>query len=279
MEKANRVSISVLSRILVHAVLIAGAAAVILPFIWMVLTSLKTSTESTQVPLSWFPEVFQWKNFSEVPQSLPFAQFYWNTVSTTIVKTVFNVLFNSMAAYAFARIFFPGRNLFFLLTLSVMMVPAQVFIIPQYLLMRDLGWLNSLKAITITGMFSAYGTFLLRQFFLTLPKELEEAAKIDGCNHFTIYWRIMLPLAKPGVVAISIITILWSWNDFQWPLIVNNSTDKMTLSVGLASLQGQYVTNYPMLMAGSLMAIWPMALIFILLQRYFIGGITFTGIK
>lgn len=279
MEKASNGQKSRLTSILIHGILIAGAAAVILPFLWMVLTSLKTPTEATQVPMTVLPSVFKWKNFIEVFDLLPFGRFYWNTISTTFVKTLFNLLFNSMAAYAFARIFFPGRNALFLLTLSVMMVPAQVFIIPQYLLMRDLGWLNSLKAITVTGMFSAYATFLLRQFFLTMPKDLEEAAKIDGCNHFVIYWRIMLPLATPGIVAISIITILWSWNDFLWPLIVNNSPEEMTLSVGLASLQGQYVTNYPMLMAGSLLAIWPMALIFILLQRHFIEGITFTGIK
>ena len=266
-------------RIVIHIILLLGALAMIVPFVWMVLTSLKTSSESIRVPITVFPETPQWKNYIEVIRLLPFGRFYWNTAITTLVKTIFNLFFSSMAAYAFARIAFPGRNALFLLALSVIMVPAQVFIIPQYLIMRDLGWLNSLKAITVTGMFSAYSTFLLRQFFLTMPRELEEAAKIDGCNHFTIYWRIMLPLAKPGIVAVTIITVLWSWNDFMWPLIVNNSPEKMTLSVGLASLQGQHMTNYPVLMAGTLLAIWPMAVVFMLLQRQFIEGITLTGTK
>ncbi|MFD0693280.1 carbohydrate ABC transporter permease [Paenibacillus sp. GCM10027628] len=268
-----------LKRLSIHGVLGAGAVLILVPFLWALLTSLKTSTEAVAIPMTFLPAKYQWRNYTQVLDLLPFARYYWNTVSTTIVKTAFALLFCSMAAYAFARIRFPGRTVLFLVMLSVLMVPAQVFIIPQYLLMKDLGWLNSLKAITVTGMFSAYGTFLLRQFFLTLPAELEEAAKIDGCRPFMIYWRIMLPLAKPGLTAFAIISTLWSWNDFMWPLIVNNSPDKMTLAVGLASLQGQYMTNYPLLMAGMLLAVLPMIALFIWLQQQFIEGITLTGLK
>jgi multiple sugar transport system permease protein len=263
----------------VHAILIAGAALMLLPFVWALLTSLKSPEEAVAVPMKLFPASLHWEHFADVFHRLPFAQYYWNTVSTTVVKTVLALLVCSAAAYSFARIPFPGRTPLFLLVLSIMMVPPQVFIVPQYLLMKELGWLNSLKAITVTGIFSAYGTFLLRQFFLTLPVELEEAAKIDGCRPIGIYWRIMLPLAKPGLVSFAIISTLWSWNDFLWPLIVNGSPDKMTLAVGLATLQGQFTTNYPLLMAGMLLAVGPMIILFVALQRMFVEGITLSGLK
>lgn len=264
---------------IIHIVLMVGSFLMVVPVLWSLLTSLKAPDEVTLIPIKIFPGKLHWDNFQKVADLLPFMTFYWNTVVTTLVKVLFGLLFSSLAAYAFARIHFPGRILLFLLVLSVMMVPGQVFLIPQYLLMKDLGWLNSLKAITVTGMFSAYSTFLLRQFFLGLPSELEEAAKIDGCDPFRIYWNIMLPLAKPGLISVAIISTLWSWNDFLWPLVVNDSMDKMTLAVGLASLQGQFTTNYPVLMAGMLLAVWPMILIFFLLQKQFIEGITLGGLK
>lgn len=264
---------------IIHIVLMVGSFLMVVPVLWSLLTSLKAPDEVTRIPITILPGQPHWDNFQKVADLLPFMTFYWNTVVTTLVKVLFGLLFSSLAAYAFARIHFPGRTLLFLLVLSVMMVPGQVFLIPQYLLMKDLGWLNSLKAITVTGMFSAYSTFLLRQFFLGLPSELEESARIDGCNPFRIYWNIMLPLAKPGLISVAIISTLWSWNDFLWPLVVNDSMDKMTLAVGLASLQGQFTTNYPVLMAGMLLAVWPMILIFFLLQKQFIEGITLGGLK
>lgn len=263
----------------IHIVLIIGAAIMVVPFIWMFLTSVKTLGESTAVPPVIFPESFQWSNYSKVFVNLPFYTFYWNTIITTIFKTIGQVVICSLAAYAFARIEFPGRNFFFLLALSVLMVPGQVFLIPQYMIMKNLGWLNSLQALIVPGLFSAFGTFLLRQFFMTLPKELEESAKLDGCSTFRTFWQIMLPLAKPGLIALAIFTILWSWNDLMWPLIVNTSPDKMVLSAGLASLQGEHGTNYTILMAGSILAIWPMIVIFLVFQRSFIEGIALTGSK
>jgi multiple sugar transport system permease protein len=249
------------------------------PFLWMLLTSLKTLGESTQVPPVIIPSDFRWRNYIEVLTTLPFVQFYTNTILMTLGRTVGQLVFCSLSAYAFARIEFPGRNVLFVLFLSVLMVPAQVFLIPQYLIMQNLGWLNTLQALIIPGMFSAFGTFLLRQFFMSLPMELEEAAKLDGANHFQIYWRVMLPLAKSGMIALAIITIRWSWNDLMWPLIVINSPEKMVLSAGIASLQGQYVTNYPVLMAGAALATWPMVVMFFLFQRHFVEGIALTGTK
>ncbi len=184
-----------------------------------------------------------------------------------------------MAGYAFARIDFPGRDIIFIIILSVLMVPGQIFLIPQFMIIKKLGLLNSIPALILPGLFSAFGTFLMRQFFMTLPKELEESAILDGCNQFQIFWKIMLPLVKPGLVALAISTCLYCWNSLMWPLIVNTSVDKMTLSAGLASLQGQHSTNYPVMMAGTVLAIWPMILAFIIFQKQFIEGIASTGTK
>jgi multiple sugar transport system permease protein len=267
------------STVLIHLVLVLGACLFVGPFLWMILTSIKTQSESTLVPPIIFPAVPQWHNFQDAITTLPFIQFYFNTIVMTAGRTLGQLLFCSLAAYAFARIEFPGRNVLFILMLSILMVPPQVFYLPQYLIMQDLGWLNSLQALIVPGMFSAFGTFLLRQYFLGLPRELDEAAKIDGANHLQIYWKVILPLAKPALIALAIFTILWSWNDLMWPLIVNDSVDKMTLAVGLASLQGQYSTNFTILMAGALLATWPMIVMFVVFQKYFIQGIAITGTK
>ncbi|MBU3144354.1 carbohydrate ABC transporter permease [Clostridium sp. CF012] len=267
------------NKTLIHVILIFGVCVTVIPFIWMILTSLKTLGESTQIPPIIIPSKLKWSNYSEVIATLPFMQFYWNTIISTIAKTVGQVMLCSMAAYAFARIEFPGKNFIFIIVLSVLMVPGQIFLLPQYLIMQKLGLLNSISALIIPGLFSAFGTFLLRQFFMSLPKELEEAAMLDGCNHFQIYWKIMMPLAKPGLTALAIFTALWSWNDLMWPLIVNTSPDKMPLSAGLASLQGLHTTNYPVLMAGSVLAIWPMIVLFIIFQKAFIQGIAMSGSK
>lgn len=263
----------------VHTILIVGGLVMVTPFVWMVLTSFMSLGESTRIPPVLFPGRFRYENYLRVLSQLPFLTFYWNTISTTIAKVIGQVVFCSMAAYAFARIRFPGREVIFIVIISVLMVPQQAYVIPRYMIMMNLGWLNSLTALIVPGITSSFGTFLLRQFFMTLPNELEEAATLDGCNHFQIYYKIFTPLAAPGLIALAIFTALWSWNDLMWPLIVNSSPSKMTLSAGLASLQGQYGTDFPLLMAGALMAIWPMILLFIILQKHFVEGIALTGTK
>lgn len=267
------------SKLVIHTLLIFGVLLTVVPFIWMILTSFKTLGESMQVPPVIIPKSFSIKNYFTALSILPFGAFYFNTVVSTLIKTGGQLVFCSMAAYAFARIEFPFKNIIFFIILSVLMVPAQIFLLPQFMIMQKLGLLNTLTALILPGLFSAFGTFLLRQFFMTLPKELEEAAILDGCNHFQIYYKVMLPLAKPGLVALAIFTSLWCWNDLMWPLIVNSSVEKMTLSAGLASLQGMHGTDYPVLMAGSIMAIWPMVVVFIIFQKSFIEGIAFTGTK
>lgn len=264
---------------IVHLCLIIGAVIMVVPFIWMILTAGKTLTESMAIPPTIFPKDFQWKNFSAVADILPFGYFYLNTALMVIGRVIGSVLFSAMAAYACARLNFPGKNIFFGMVLIQMMIPSQIFITPQYLLVQKMGLLDSVPALIIPGFVSAFGTFLLRQFFLSLPDDLEEAAVLDGASVWTIFFKIMLPLAKSGLIALGIFTALFAFKDLMWPLIVNTSMNKMTLSSGLANLQGQYTTNYPQLMAGSLLAIWPMILLFVIFQKKFIEGIATTGGK
>lgn len=266
-------------KLIIHMILLIGVILTITPFIWMLLTSLKTLGESTQIPPKIFPDKAQWENYKEAAKTLPYAKFYFNTIVYTICTTIGQIIFCSMAGYAFARIEFPGKKIIFIIVLSVLMVPGQIFLIPQFMIIKNLKLLNSIPALIIPGLFSAFGTFLMRQFFITLPKELEEAAILDGCNHFQIFWKVMLPLVKPGLVALAISTCLYCWNSLMWPLIVNTSIDKMTLSAGLASLQGQHSTNYPVMMAGTILAIWPMIIAFMMFQKQFVEGIASTGSK
>jgi multiple sugar transport system permease protein len=264
---------------LTHVVLIIGAIIMIVPFLWMALTSVKTLGESIQMPPKIFPSQIYLENYPAVMDLLPFAKFYINTILMIGGRVIGSVLFSAMAAYACARLNFPGKNIFFGLVLFQMMIPGQLFIIPQFLIVQKLGLLNTVSALVIPGIVSAFGTFLLRQFFMGLPKDLEEAAKLDGCTIWQTFYKIMLPLARSGMVALGIFTALFAFKDLMWPLIVNMSIEKMTLASGLASLQGQFSTNYPQLMAGSLLAIWPMLLVFIIFQKRFIEGIATSGGK
>lgn len=264
---------------IVHVVLIVGAALMVFPFVWQLLTSFKTLSDSVQVPPSFLPREWVFTNFAEVFDSMPFGQMFLNSVLLTVGRAVGQVALCTMAGYAFARIAFPGRNALFVVFLSVLMVPSQLYLLPQYEIIQALGWLNTLQALIVPGIFSAFGTFLMRQFFLSMPAELEEAARIDGANPWQTFWRIMVPLAKPGIIALVVFTVLWSWNDLLWPLIVTTDPAKMPLSVGLSQLVGIHGTDYPVLMAGALLATLPMLVTFMILQRQFIQGIAFSGTK
>lgn len=264
---------------IVYVLLILGSIIMIMPFIWMILTSLKSLTETVAIPPIIIPENFKFSNYTQVTERIPFGQLYLNTGIMVGVRVVTVIFFSTMAAYAFARIEFPFKKILFAIVLLQMMVPGQIFIIPQFLLMVKLDWLNTIKALVAPGIVSAFGTFLMRQVFLSMPVELEEASIIDGCNRWRTYWSIMLPNAKSGMVALGIFTALFAWRDLMWPLIVNMSIDKMTLTAGLASLKGQFATEYHLLMAGSVIAIIPMLIIFIIFQKQFIQGIASTGSK
>lgn len=266
-------------KIIVHILLLLGITITVFPFVWMILTSFKTVGEAMQIPPTIFPKKFLTDAYSSIVTALPFGRVYLNTIISTVVTTVVQVLFCSMAAYAFARIEFPFKNAIFVLVLSVLMVPGQIFLIPQYRIVQSLGLLDTIPALFLPNLFSAFGTFLLRQFFMSLPKELEEAALLDGCNRFQIFGRIMLPLTKAGIVSLVIFTAKFAWNDFMWPLIVNTSMDKMTLGPALSTLQGQYTTKYPMQMAGAVMAVIPIIVLFFIFQKQFIEGVAQSGIK
>ncbi|MBS4750495.1 ABC transporter permease subunit [Granulicatella sp. zg-ZJ] len=266
--------------ILTHAFLIFVALGMIVPFIWMVLTSFKTVTESTQMnPFQLFPSQLRTENYTEVIRSNNFIMLYFNTIMMMLWRIISSVLFSAMAAYAFARLEFPGRNLLFGLVLFQMMVPSQLFVIPQYLMINQLGMRNTIFALVFPGLVSAFGTFLLRQFFMGLPKELEEAARLDGCNIGQTFFKVMLPLAKSGLIALGIFTALFAFKDLLWPLIVNSDASAATLSSALSKIQGAYSVNYPQLMAASVLAIWPMVIIYILFQKQFIQGIATSGSK
>ncbi|RRD39462.1 carbohydrate ABC transporter permease [Leptotrichia sp. OH3620_COT-345] len=263
----------------IHTLLIIGSIFMFIPFIWTILTAFKTLPEAIQVPPTILPENYNFSNFTKALKSLPFFRFYFNTIAVIIIRVIVSTFFAAMAAYAFARIKFPGRNIMFMFVLIQMMVPTQIFIIPQYLIVQKLGMLNSIGALVFPGIVTAFGTFLLRQFFMGLPMELEEAAIIDGANKWQIFTKIMLPLARSGMISLSIFTALFAWKDLMWPLIVNSDLEKMPLSAGLAQLIGQFFTDYPVLMAGSILAITPMVIVFILFQKQFISGVALSGGK
>lgn len=265
--------------IAVYTILIIMAFIMILPFVWTVLTSFKTQSEALKVPPQVLPSSWSFSNYEAVMEALPFGKFFLNTFLMVLIRVLGSVFFSALAAYAFARLEFPGRNLLFGIILLQMMVPGQIFILPQYMIVSKMGWLNTVWALALPGIVSIFGTFLLRQFFMGLPKDLEEAAVLDGCSVWKIFWKIMLPLTKPGLVSVGIFTALFAWKDLMWPLIVNMSLDKMTLSSGLVNLMGQYSVDYPQLMAGSLIAIVPMIILFLVFQKQFVEGIATSGTK
>ena len=210
---------------------------------------------------------------------MPFAAFYLNSIIVGVVVTIGQVMTSSLAAYAFSRLQFPGRDKVFFAYLATMMIPGSVTMIPVFVLMRMFNWIDTYKALIVPAIFTAYGTFMLRQFFMTLPKDLEYAAKIDGCGFFRIYWTIILPLSKPALATLTVFTFMGNWGSFMWPLLVTNTMEMRTLPIGLQSFQTQYSTDWHLLMAGSTMMMLPIVIIFMFTQRYFVEGVKLSGIK
>lgn len=264
---------------LVHLALMLASIITLAPFAWMILTSFKTFEESILVPPRLLPDAWMIDNYTIVLNKFPFGSFYLNTFAMMGMTVLGQLIICSMAAYAFARLAFRGKELLFTLCLALLMVPGQIFLVPHYDIMVKLRLTDTVTALWLPKVFSAFGTFMLRQFFMQQPKSLDEAAKLDGCTYFGIYARILLPLIKPALVSLGILTALASFKDLMWPLIVNNSMQKMTLSAGLAMLIGEHTTYYPQVMAGSALAVFPMIVLFLFFQRQFIEGIALTGIK
>lgn len=276
MKRLHKISAG---KILLVSLLSLGSIVMVFPFIWMVLTSFKTFAESVALPIVWFPSEWNFSNYAEVLEKLDFITYYKNTIIYTAVVLFGQLFLCSLAGYSFARLNFRFKNVIFFLILAVLMVPPQMTLIPRYQMMNYLGWVDTYKGLIIPIIPSAYGTFFLRQFFMTLPRELEDSAKIDGCSYFRIYWNIMLPLCTSALVAYGIITAIATWNDLLWPLIVTNSNSMRVLSVAMACLQGQNGTKYQLLMAASVLSTIPTLIAFIFGQKHFIKGIALTGIK
>ena len=266
-------------KILVHAVLVLGSFIMLFPFVWMILTSLKTNEESLRIPPTLFPEALNWSNYIVVTGELPFGTLYINTLLMMFWRVVCAVVFSSMAGFAFAKLQFPCKKLLFFIVLTQMMLPNQIYLIPQYQMLSSLHRLNSIFALVFPGLVSAFGTFFLRQFYMSLPNDLMEAAVIDGCNVGQAFVRILMPLTKTALVALGIFTALFAYSDMMWPLICNTNMNRMTLSAGLSSLKGLNDTRYPIMMAGATLAMIPMMVIYIVFQRQFIEGIALTGLK
>jgi multiple sugar transport system permease protein len=262
-----------------YAFLVLVGATMLFPFLWMIKTSLQSPAADVTNLRQLLPERLHPENYRTVVQELGFRRSLMNSAVVTVLTTAALVFTSSLAAFAFARLEFFGRDQLFLGYLSTMMVPASVTMIPVFLLLRELRWIDTYAALIIPPAFSAYGVFMLRQFFLGIPRELEEAAIIDGCSKFGVYWRIILPLAKPALAALTVLTFIGSWRSFMWPLIVTQSREKFTLPVALTSFQEMYGVQWTLLMAGSVIMIAPMIVVFLLGQRFFIEGIQLGAVK
>ncbi|RKI70062.1 carbohydrate ABC transporter permease [bacterium 1xD42-67] len=268
-----------MTTILTYVVLVLGAIIMIFPFVWMILTSLKTVPESMKVPPTFFPTALMPGNFGDAMKSLPFLELYLNTGLMVFFRVICAVVFSSMAGYAFAKLNFRGKNLLFGIVLVQMSLPSQIFIIPQYQMVAKMGLANTIFALVFPGLVSAFGVFFLRQTYMGIPTEIGEAAYLDGCNQWQTFYKVMFPLTGTSVAALTIFTAVFAYGDLMWPLVVNSDLKMMTLSSGLATLRGQFTTNFPVLMAGSLLAMLPMVILYLIFQRQFIEGIASTGGK
>ena len=273
-ERSRRIG-----KFVTYAALVLGSVIMIFPFVWMILTSSKTVPESMEIPPAIFPKQFMLDNFVDAVNSLPFVNMYVNTALMILFRVIFAVAFSSMAGYAFAKLHFRGKNILFGIVLMQMMLPSQIFIIPQYQMVAKLGIANSIAGLVFPGLVSAFGTFFLRQAYLGIPNEVGEAAFLDGCNQWQTFTKVMFPLTSSSVAALTVFTAVFAYSDLMWPLVVNSDLNMMTLSSGLANLRGQFTTNFPVLMAGSLLAMLPMVVLYLFFQKQFIEDIAMTGGK
>ncbi len=272
------------TRIAVRALGYLGMAAAValigLPLLWMAGASLKTRQEIYTLPVSWLPETFRWENYRDAWTAVPFERFFINSVITTVGGSGLELINGVLTAYALVFLRFPRKNLVFLTVLAALMVPVQITIIPNYVLVADLGWVNTYQGIIIPGAAVAFGTFLMRQQFLALPREVIEAARIDGAGHLRMLWQIVLPMSRPALATFALISIVAKWNEYLWPLLVTNTADRMTLPVGLTQLQdSEGSSEWGVVMAGAVLVIAPVLAIFLWAQRHIVEGLTAGSIK
>jgi multiple sugar transport system permease protein len=262
-----------------HLALVPISAVMVLPLVWMLVTSVESLDQTRHFPPTLIPTSIHWSNYRDAWNQAPFGRFFVNSVIVTGTAVLSNLILCSLAGYAFARLRFLGRELLFVALLATLMVPFQVIMIPTFLIVQHLGLVDSLGGLIAPNLVTPFGIFLLRQFFRTLPVDLEEAARIDGCTRLGVLLRVVLPLSLPALATLGIVTFLWTWNDFLWPLIVITSTDQSTVQLGLASFQGAHVTKWNLLMAGNVMALAPMLIVFVGAQRWFVRSLATTGIR
>jgi multiple sugar transport system permease protein len=266
-------------RIFIYFFLVITALSMLLPFIWMLSSSLKLNKDVFTFPMQWIPKEPRWKNYSDIWTKVTLGRFIYNTFKLSIIVTILQLLSSSFAAYAFAKLQFPGRRSLFLGYIATIAVPWQAYMVPQFILMRSLGLNNTHLSIICLQAFSAFGVFMMKQFYESIPDELREAARIDGLSEYGIWRRIMLPLSKPALSTLTIITFVNTWNDFLGPMIYLTRTELKTIQIGLRGFIGQYSSEYGLIMAASVVTLIPVVIIFLLLQRYFVQGIASSGIK
>lgn len=271
---------AVLSKVIIYVILIIIALLMVVPFLWMLSASIKSDREVFQMnPFVWIPEEPKWSNYTEIWTKIPFAKFIQNTVFLTIVVTCLQLLTSSFAAYAFGKLKFKHKNLLFMAYLSTIAMPWQVYMVPQFIMMRKMGLNDKLLAIICLQAFSAFGVFMMKQFYEGIPDELCEAARIDGMSEYKIYSHIMLPLSKPALSTLTIFTFVATWNDYLGPLIYLKTQEKKTIQLGLKMFIGQYSSDYGLIMAGSVLSLIPVLIVFLILQKYFVEGVASTGLK
>lgn len=267
------------SKAISHLVLTAASVALIFPFVWMLFGAFKSSTEVVRMPPVLLPSEWRFDNFSEIEKFFPLYRFLFNSAIVSVITTVLQLIVCTMAAYVFAKIRFKGRQGLFVLFLATMMIPMQVTLVPLFILFSKTSLIDTYAGLILPGIFSAYGVFLLRQQMMTIPNELLEAAFMDGASYYRVFGSVVLPLVKPTVAALTIFAFMGTWNNFLWPLIATNSKELMTLPLGLSKLQGRWTTEWNILMAGNVVSFIPIFAVYLFAQRYFIKGITMTGIK
>ncbi|MEH7235327.1 carbohydrate ABC transporter permease [Bacillus sp. JJ1562] len=278
MSKA--ISKRVKSSVLPHTILAVVGLLFLTPFVWLMLTSLKTPDEIFAIPPQWLPEKFIWTNYTDAMATISFFQYLWNTVLICLLSVAGQLLASPLVAYSFSRLHFKGRNFLFFLMMSTMILPFQVTMIPLYVLFNKLGMVDSILPLVVPNFFgAAFNIFLLRQFFLGIPNEYSESAKLDGASEFKIYWKIILPLSKPALFTVALLTFLGAWSDYLGPLIYLNDPEKWTLSIGLKAFIGSNHIDWGMLMASSAMFTLPVIVLYFFIQKQFIEGVTLTGFK
>lgn len=268
-----------LAKLLVYALLIAGSAMMILPFLWMISTSLKVHAEVAVLPPKWIPSKLNWSNYVTAWKAAPFGRYFINSIVITVATTIGELITTILAAFAFSRLKFWGRDTLFTVLLATMMIPGEMLLIPNYVTLSQLNWIDRYEALIVPWIVSIYAIFLLRQYFLGIPQELYYAARIDGSRDWGYLWRIMAPLSRPALVTIALLKAIGSWNAFLWPLIVTNSAEMRTLPVGLTAFTSETNTDYELLMAATTMIVLPMIALYAFLQRHIVEGISRGGLK